>query len=198
MRRRLDIRFARKLRNVKQCCCAKPRLPEKRPTEQHKTNKLRKAAFRRIWQPDHQRGGVLDMKLVKCPRCELNYIQEGEKYCKVCMRELKGEQAQEDMELCSVCNAAPALPGKDVCLSCWKEMQHGATDDDDNEADHEAVDESSIELNSVSTMDEILPQVHEDIPEREYGEIENELSLESVIEDEQKEDDESETAEKDE
>ena len=60
------------------------------------------------------------MKLVKCPRCELNYIQEGEKYCKVCMRELKGEQTQEEMELCSVCNAAPALPGKDVCLSCLK------------------------------------------------------------------------------
>jgi hypothetical protein len=26
------------------------------------------------------------MKLIKCPRCELNYIQEGEKYCKVCYR----------------------------------------------------------------------------------------------------------------
>ena len=135
------------------------------------------------------------MKLVKCPRCELNYIQEGEKYCKVCMRELKGEQTQEEMELCSVCNAAPALPGKDVCLSCLKEMQRNTSDDDDD-SDHEAVDESSIELNSVSTMDEILPQVHEDIPEREYGEIESELSLESVIEDEQKEDDEKEAAEK--
>ena len=137
------------------------------------------------------------MKLVKCPRCELNYIQEGEKYCKVCMRELKGEQTQEEMELCSVCNAAPALPGKDVCLSCLKEMQRNTSDDDDD-SDHEAVDESSIELNSVSTMDEILPQVHEDIPEREYGEIESKLSLESVIEDEQKEDDEKEAAEKDE
>ena len=137
------------------------------------------------------------MKLVKCPRCELNYIQEGEKYCKVCMRELKGEQTQEEMELCSVCNAAPALPGKDVCLSCLKEMQRNTSDDDDD-SDHEAVDESSIELNSVSTMDEILPQVHEDIPEREYGGIESELSLESVIEDEQKEDDEKEAAEKDE
>ena len=137
------------------------------------------------------------MKLVKCPRCELNYIQEGEKYCKVCMRELKGEQTQEEMELCSVCNAAPALPGKDVCLSCLKEMQRNTSDDDDD-SDHEAVDESTIELNSVSTMDEILPQVHEDIPEREYGEIESELSLESVIEDEQKEDDEKEAAEKDE
>jgi hypothetical protein len=113
------------------------------------------------------------------------------------MRELKGEQTQEEMELCSVCNAAPALPGKDVCLSCLKEMQRNTSDDDDD-SDHEAVDESSIELNSVSTMDEILPQVHEDIPEREYGEIESELSLESVIEDEQKEDDEKEAAEKDE
>lgn len=132
------------------------------------------------------------MKLVKCPRCDLNYIQEGEKYCKVCMRELKGGQTQEEMELCSVCNAAPALPGKDVCLSCLKEMQQNTTDsdDDDEDNDRDPVDESAIEMNSVSTMDEIIPPVHEDIPEREYGEIENELSLESVIEDEQNLDDE--------
>lgn len=129
------------------------------------------------------------MKLIKCPRCELNYIQEDERYCKVCLRELKGEQAQEEMELCSICNAAPAMPGKDVCLSCLKEMQQNTTDDDNNE-DREVVDENTIGMNSVSTMDEIIPQVHEDIPEREYGEIENELSLESVIEDEQKDDDE--------
>ena len=31
------------------------------------------------------------MKLVKCPRCDLNYIREDEKYCKVCLREMKGE-----------------------------------------------------------------------------------------------------------
>ena len=133
------------------------------------------------------------MKLIKCPRCDLNYIMEGEKYCKVCMRELKGEQAQEEMELCSVCNAAPALPGKDVCLSCLKEMQQTASEDNHGD-DREPVDENSLGLNSVSTMDEIIPQVHEDIPEREYGEIENELSLESVIEDEQNEDDEDQDA----
>jgi hypothetical protein len=105
------------------------------------------------------------------------------------MRELKGEQAQEEMELCSICNAAPAMPGKDVCLSCMKEMQQNASDDDTGD-EREPVDESAIGLNSVSTMDEIIPQVHEDIPEREFGEIESELSLESVIEDEQKDDDE--------
>jgi hypothetical protein len=143
----------------------------------------------------YREGSSETMKLVKCPRCELNYIQEGEKYCKVCLRELKGEQAQEEMELCSVCNAAPALPGRDVCLSCLKEMQQNTNDDDDDE-EHEAVDENSIELNSVSTMDEIIPQVHEDIPEHEFGEIENELSLESVIEDEQNEEDEADVDDK--
>ena len=28
-------------------------------------------------------------KYVLCPRCELNYIQEGEEYCDVCKAELK-------------------------------------------------------------------------------------------------------------
>ena len=91
------------------------------------------------------------MKLVKCPRCDLNYIREDEKYCKVCLREMKGEPTNDDMELCSVCNAAPALPG---------------------------------------TMDEIIPEIEEDIPANEYGDIQNELSLESVIEDENEDDDE--------
>ncbi|MDD3335773.1 MAG: hypothetical protein PHI98_09720 [Eubacteriales bacterium] len=130
------------------------------------------------------------MKLIKCPRCELNYIQESEKYCKVCLRDMKGEQPSEDMELCSVCNAAPALPGRDVCLSCLKEMSSNNTDD--NQEDTAVVDESTIGLNSVSSMDEIIPEMDEEIPATEYGDIENELSLESVIEDEDNEDDEEE------
>ena len=129
------------------------------------------------------------MKLVKCPRCDLNYIREDEKYCKVCLREMKGEPTNDDMELCSVCNAAPALPGKDVCLSCLKEMQSGGSRDDVEDAPV-SVDESTIGLNSVSTMDEIIPEIEEDIPANEYGDIQNELSLESVIEYENEDDDE--------
>ena len=129
------------------------------------------------------------MKLVKCPRCDLNYIREDEKYCKVCLREMKGEPSNDDMELCSVCNAAPALPGKDVCLSCLKEMQSGGGREEVEDAPV-SVDESTIGLNSVSTMDEIIPEIEEDIPANEYGDIQNELSLESVIEDEIEDDDE--------
>ena len=50
------------------------------------------------------------MKLVKCPRCDLNYIREDEKYCKVCLREMKGDSYQEEVELCSICNENPTLP----------------------------------------------------------------------------------------
>ena len=52
-------------------------------------------------------------KYVLCPRCELNYIKEGEEYCDVCKAELKKgpqlvfavdeEEEQETMILCPVC-----------------------------------------------------------------------------------------------
>ena len=129
------------------------------------------------------------MKLVKCPRCDLNYITESEKYCKVCLREMKGEPSKEEVELCSVCNEAPALPGKDVCLFCLNEMngEHGS----DEQENGVVVDPSSIaELESVSTIDEIMPEVDDAMPDKEFDEIADELSLESVREDEDNQDDE--------
>ena len=131
------------------------------------------------------------MKLVKCPRCDLNYIMETEKYCKVCLREMKGAQVEDEMELCSACNEAPALPGHDVCLSCLKEM-NGHNTDEDVEENSPVVDESTIGLNSVSNMDEIIPQIDDD---EEFADLEGELSLERVIEDEENEENEDEDEE---
>ena len=138
------------------------------------------------------------MNLVKCPRCDLNYIREDEKFCKVCLRELKGDNSQEEVELCSICNEEPALPGKDVCLFCLKEMnKSNSTQDDTTDGDGaESVDTSSIgDMDSVSGMDEIIPEEEENIPSQEYGEIEEELSLEDVREDEEKEADDEEDEE---
>ena len=137
------------------------------------------------------------MNLVKCPRCDLNYILDTEKLCKVCLREMKGSHVEDEMEMCSVCNEAPALPGHDVCLSCLKEMNDSTTDDDVEESGA-VVDESALGLNSVSTMDEIIPQIHEDIPEGEFGDIQNELSLEDVIEEENQDEEEDEENEENE
>ncbi len=131
------------------------------------------------------------MQLIKCPRCDLNYIREDEKYCKICLRELKGEKNPDEVELCSVCNEEPALPGRDVCLFCLKEMnKSNSLPEEQVEEGGETVDTSSIgAMDSVSGMDEIIPEVEDDtgIPSQEFGEIENELSLEDVREDEERE-----------
>ena len=141
------------------------------------------------------------MNLVKCPRCDLNYIREDEKYCKVCLRELKGENSQDEVELCSICNEEPALPGRDICLFCLKEMnKSNSLPEEQEEGSAEPVDTNSIgDMDSVSGMDEIIPEVEDDsdIPSQEFGEIENELSLEDVREDEERkaEEDDSEEEE---
>ena len=139
------------------------------------------------------------MNLVKCPRCDLNYIREDEKYCKVCLQEMKGESRSEEIELCSICNEEPALPGKDICLFCLKEMnKSNSLPEEQEEGTAEPVDTNSIgDMDSVSGMDEIIPEVEEDsdIPSQEFGEIENELSLEDVREDEERKADEDESEE---
>ena len=126
------------------------------------------------------------MNLIKCPRCDLNYIREDEKYCKVCLRELKGENRPEELELCSICNEEPCLPGKDVCLFCLKEMNK-SNSTEDTEEETETVDTNTIgDMDAVSGMDEIIPEVDEE-DSSEYDEIEQKLSLEDVREDEERE-----------
>ena len=125
------------------------------------------------------------MNLMKCPRCDLNYITPDQKYCKVCLREMKGEGGADEVELCSVCNEAPALPGKDVCLFCLREMNK--SNNDENESSEDSVDASNIgDMDDVSAMDEIIPDDEADMAGQGYGEMEEELSLEEVREDEER------------
>lgn len=68
------------------------------------------------------------MKLIKCPRCELNYIYENEKICSVCKRDVRGEAEQDEiLELCSECGEHPVMPGQELCMYCLKEMQRHAS-----------------------------------------------------------------------
>ena len=128
------------------------------------------------------------MMFAKCPRCDLNYITASERYCKVCMREMKGDGAQDEIEMCSVCNENPALPGRDICLFCLKEMsgQAGAATNRDTSTDNEEpVDTRAItSMDDVSSMDEI-PEVDNDIPAGEFEQMAGEMtSLESMREEE--------------
>ena len=73
------------------------------------------------------------MALHKCPKCELNYIREGEDFCEVCKREMKRAQARirhadeesddEEVIMCSECGEEPAVRGGELCLGCLKEKK---------------------------------------------------------------------------
>ena len=63
------------------------------------------------------------MALVKCPRCELNYMNDTDKMCSVCRREVRGESEQFEMiEMCSECGENPVVPGQELCAYCLKEL----------------------------------------------------------------------------
>lgn len=124
------------------------------------------------------------MALVKCPRCELNYMNDTDEMCSVCRREVRGESEQYDMiELCSECGENPAVPGYELCASWLKELQRrSAADTADDVIVHE---ENPIGIvDSVSNMDEIdlggdLDDVpfdtdEEDFHDDELGEEESE------------------------
>lgn len=130
------------------------------------------------------------MGYIKCPRCELNYMSDTERYCTVCKRDMHGEEEQrEEVELCSACGERPAVLGEELCSSCMKELtrQEGVvTDVDEDEAAPEEAEVPTME--ATSELEEIEIEVDEDIPSTEYSEIHKELGMDDEPEDEDAED----------
>lgn len=110
----------------------------------------------------------------KCPRCELNYITDDEKLCSVCRREVKGEHDHDSVELCSECGERPAVPGSEYCLLCLKEMGRQRSASSQVESEESTVETSPLDIDMVSTMDEIqIDDIGDDIPPREFDEMES-------------------------
>ena len=102
------------------------------------------------------------MGLIKCPRCELNYMLDTERMCSVCRREVRGESEQYEMvELCSECGENPVVPGQELCAFCLKELSQRANETQSEES--VVTDASDIGIDSVSTMDEIELDIDESI-----------------------------------
>ena len=108
------------------------------------------------------------MALIKCPRCELNYMNDTDTMCSVCRREVRGESEQFEMvELCSECGENPVVPGHELCAFCLKEQSRRDDIDNDEEIQHEP---ASIEIDSVSTMDEIELDIGGGLDDEDFGE----------------------------
>ena len=110
------------------------------------------------------------MGLIKCPRCELNYMLDTDKMCSVCKREVRGESEQDEMlELCSECGENPVVPGQELCAYCLKEL---AQRDSDSQSEETVVTDTSTigGIDSVSTMDEIELDLDEDMGGESFAE----------------------------
>lgn len=108
------------------------------------------------------------MALVKCPRCELNYMDETQKCCGVCRRGTRDEPDPVEYGICPACGERPVLRGRELCIVCQKE--HLRLQKMENMAlaaeDGESID--LIEANELDEMQEMDVSVDADIPSSEY------------------------------
>lgn len=130
------------------------------------------------------------VRYVKCPRCELNYIdEESQEYCDVCLAEMHGDRLQfadldeeelveldaelEQAELCPVCGVNPVRYGEKMCDSCKQEAtEYESEDEIDIEKDEEWKNYLDEDDGDLTVDDETLEEELEeelDAEENEEG-----------------------------
>lgn len=124
------------------------------------------------------------VRYMKCPRCELNYIDaETQEYCDVCVKEMQGiasdfdelELEDEEMatELCPVCGENMMHAGEKMCEECRKKMEYEEDDVDPDQDDDEwrnyLDDETDLDLDEeLGEIDETFDDEFEEEMEEEY------------------------------
>ena len=142
------------------------------------------------------------VRYMKCPRCELNYINADERqYCEVCEKEMKGiptgledfEEEEEDLptEICPICGENMMRPGEKMCDECKKKSEYEEEEPDPDEDDEwreyldDADDDLSGEMDELGEKfgEEFEDEEEEEEPEEEFEDTEEE-DLEYVTGDE--------------
>lgn len=107
------------------------------------------------------------VKYIKCPRCELNYILKKDKFCDVCKSEMKAgileendfEEFEEGLELCPICKVNYINEDERMCSTCLEEQLSTNKEDEPDwrgfveKADEE--DDDDLDLLPVEDGDEI-------------------------------------------
>ena len=104
----------------------------------------------------------------KCPRCELNYKRDEEKYCKICMNELGGAEEENAFDMCIICGTNVAIDGENVCENC---MKH-ALDDEDMDATEKEVGYDDNDMDDYNDFGDDMPEDEGEIDEEyedEFG-----------------------------
>ncbi len=139
------------------------------------------------------------VRYMKCPRCELNYIDaEKQEYCDVCLKEMKGlpidideiEDAENELpnELCPVCGENMMRAGDKMCEECRKKAEYEEEEpnpDDDDEWREYLDDDTDSEIETELGEGFEGEFEDEELEEEEEEEYENdEEDLEYVTGDE--------------
>lgn len=105
------------------------------------------------------------IKYIKCPRCELNYILKKDKFCDVCKSEMKAgileendfEEFEEGLELCPICKVNYISEDERMCTTCLEEqLSTNKEDEPDWRGFVEKADEDDdLDLLPVEEDDEI-------------------------------------------
>ncbi|MGN1104805.1 MAG: hypothetical protein ACI4QI_08050 [Candidatus Coproplasma sp.] len=129
------------------------------------------------------------IRYIKCPRCELNYIDgDKQEYCDVCVAEMKGDKLEfvdlddeelieemeaEETELCPVCGVNLMRPGEEMCESCKQKREYDEepeVDPEQDEAwrDYISADAEDLTLDDTQLDEEFADDLDEE--EDEYDE----------------------------
>ncbi|MCH5143437.1 MAG: hypothetical protein J1G07_07000 [Clostridiales bacterium] len=128
------------------------------------------------------------VRYVKCPRCELNYINEDEQeYCEVCIAEMKGSKlkfadleeledvtANEFDDICPVCGVGSIRPGEKMCDNCRLQQEYEEDEDVDMEKDEEWKNYLEEDEASMSSEPAIQLELPDDDDYDDYDEEEDE------------------------
>ncbi len=129
------------------------------------------------------------VKYMKCPRCELNYIDaDRQEFCDVCLKEMKGipsdideiEETEDELptELCPVCGENMMRPGEKMCDECRKkaEYEEEAPDPEEDDEWREYLDDDTdAELDQeIGEIDESFDEEFDNEEEDESETYENE------------------------
>ncbi|MBD5632125.1 MAG: hypothetical protein HDP34_02705 [Clostridia bacterium] len=127
------------------------------------------------------------VKYVKCPRCELNYIDsEKQEYCDVCIAEMKGNKLQfadldvddyEELdaeiveeELCPICGVNHIRAGEKMCDSCKQQQEYDSEEEVDIDKDEEWKNYLEEDDGDLTVDEELQEEIEEEFADDEEEE----------------------------
>lgn len=142
------------------------------------------------------------IEYVRCPRCELNYIDKKEKLCKVCKMELESatHDHEEEVEqgICPICRVNVINDDEEMCPMCAKEREiqqsNGLVQEEDPDEnwrsyvendDTETENDDIGEMSSIQDEDELMDDMglDDDLSNDEDEEEEDEFEDDDDLDD---------------